>query len=116
MTPWQKAEQWHNEHDATRSFAELVGEYLGYGYVWSTPEVFLLAREARWNSTEECFENGEPNTWFVYLAASAGHTNAVGEFLRIAPHAHRYAAWCRRNDSFNVKVYDFAKLLRKTRR
>lgn len=111
MTPWQKAKQWQDEHD-TVPFEELLGTYLSVGYVWSTPQVFLLAREARWNAEEQTFEGGEHNCWFVHLAA--GHRNAFAEFMRIAPHRHRYAAWCRRN-SFEPRVYCWDKLVKKVR-
>jgi hypothetical protein len=76
MTPWQLAQQWQDTHD-TQDFWELLGEHLSSGYVWNSPKVFMLASEARWNAEEETFESGEPNCWFVRLAASAGHTNAV---------------------------------------
>jgi len=112
MTPWQKAKQWQDQHD-TVPFEELLGTYLSVGYVWSTPQVFLLAREMRWNAEEQTFEDGPANCWFVHLAASAGHGDAVAEFLRIAPHRHPYAAWCRRN-SFEPRVYSMKQLLKKT--
>jgi hypothetical protein len=114
MTPWQLAQQWHNAHDSTRSFAELVGEYLGSASILSTPQLFVLAKEIRWNAEEQQFEDGSPNCWFVHLAAAVGHANPVGEFLRIAPHPHEYAGWCRRN-SFEPKVYRWEKLINKRR-
>jgi hypothetical protein len=76
MTPWQLAQQWQDTHD-TQDFWELLGEHLSSGYVWNSPKVFMLASEARWNAEEETFESGEPNCWFVRLAASAGHTNPI---------------------------------------
>jgi hypothetical protein len=73
----------------------------------------MLASEARWNAEEQAFESGEPNCWFVRLAAAAGHTNAVREFLRVAPRPQQYVAWCRRG-SFEPRVYDWNKLIKKT--
>ena len=113
MTPWQKAKQWQDEHDATTDFWELLGEHLSSGYVWNSPKVFLLANEARWNAEEQTFESGEPNCWFVRLAASAGHANAVREFLRVAPHPQTYVAWCR-HGSREPRVYLWEKLIKKT--
>ena len=34
MTPWEKAKQWQDNHDATKDFWELLGEHLSSGYVW----------------------------------------------------------------------------------
>jgi hypothetical protein len=113
MTPWQLAKQWQDEHDATTDFWTLLGEHLSSGLVWSSAKTFMLASETRWNSEEQTFEGGEPNCWFVRLAASAGHATPVREFLRVAPHAMQYVAWCRRG-SFEPRVYLWEKLIQKT--
>jgi hypothetical protein len=114
MTPWQRAKQWQEDNDATATFEELLGAYLSAGYIWSTPKVFILANQARWNAEEKHFEDGPPNCWFVRLAGAAGHANAVGELLRAAPHAHDYVAWCRRG-AFEPPVYSWDKLIKKVR-
>jgi hypothetical protein len=113
MTPWQKAQQWQDEHDATKDFWELLGEHLSAGYVWNSPKVFMLASETRWNAEEETFEQGEANCWFVRLAAGAAGTSCVRECLRVAPHPHPYVAWCRRG-SFEPRVYSMKQLIQKT--
>ena len=113
MTPWQKAQQWQDNHDATTDFWTLLGEHLSAGYVWSSPKVFLLASETRWNAEEQTFEQGDPNCWFVRLAASAGHASPVREFLRVAPKPHQYAGWCR-HGSREPRVYLWEKLIKKT--
>lgn len=112
MTPWQIAEKWHYTYDATLSFAELVGQYLSGGLVYSTDKVFLLATEAHWNAEEKRFDRGEPNCWFVRLAAAVGHANPVGEFMRVASRPQQYAAWCRRG-SFEPRIYSWEKLINK---
>lgn len=125
MTPWQKAEQWQDENDATADFAELLGWHLSNGLVFSTSNTFLLASEVRWNAEEQRFEQGEPNCWFVRIAAAIRPKDqkakglkddaaAVREFMRVAPHAHRYAAWFRRN-GFEPRVYCWEKLSKKVR-
>jgi hypothetical protein len=115
MTAWQRAKQWQDENDATATFEELLGAHLSSGLVYATPQVFLLAGEVRWNVEEQQFESGEPNCWFVRLAAAVGHPNACGEFMRVFPHAHDYVAWFRRG-GFEPKIYDWSKLLKATRR
>jgi hypothetical protein len=111
MTPWQKAKQWWDNH-STQDFWDAVGEHLSSGLVHATPEVFLLASELRWNAEEKCFESGEPNCWFVTLAAAVGRANPVGEFMRVATRPQQYAAWCRRG-SFEPRVYSWKQLTKK---
>jgi hypothetical protein len=113
MTPWQRAKQWHESNVTDESFEETLGWHLTHGLVYSTPEVFLLARECRWDG-EEMHDDGEHNAWFVELAASAGHANPVREFMRAASRPQQWALWCRHN-SFEIKAHDWAKLSKKVR-
>jgi hypothetical protein len=113
MLPWELAKQWQDEHDATTDFWELLGEHLSAGYVWNSPECFMLAKACRWNAEEQQFESGEPNCWFVTLAAGAAGTSCVRECLRVAPYPQTFVAWCRRG-SFEPRVYDWDKLIKKT--
>ena len=113
MTPWQRAKAWHDANVTDESFEETLGWHLTHGLVYSTPEVFLLARECRWDG-EEMHDDGEHNAWFVELAASAGHANPIREFLRVASRPQRWALWCRHN-SFEIKAHDWAKLSKKVR-
>jgi hypothetical protein len=112
MIAWEKAKQWQEENDATASFEELLGWHLSAGYVWNSPKVFLLASEVCWNAEDQSFESGEPNCWFVRLAASAGHANAVRELLRVAPRPHQWVGWYRRQQ-FEPRVYRWDKLMKK---
>jgi hypothetical protein len=114
MTPWQKAKQWQEDNDATTSFEELLGAHLSAGYIWNSPQVFLLAGEVRWNAQEENFENGPANCWFVRLAAGANCANAPWELMRLFPHPHKYVAWFRRQQ-FQPRIYDWDKLLKKVK-
>jgi hypothetical protein len=114
MLPWELAKQWQEEH-STEDFWDLLGRHMSGGFVWITPQVFLLASEERWNAEKQeiAINDGSPaNAWFVRLAASAGHANPVGEFLRVAPHRHQYALWCRRGE-MRVRAFDWEKLIKK---
>jgi uncharacterized membrane-anchored protein len=111
MTPWQKAKAWHDSNVTTETFEETLGWHLTNGLVYSTPEVFLLARECRWDG-EEMHDDGEHNAWFVELAASAGHANPVREFMHVASRPQQWALWCRHNQ-FEIRAYDWRKLARK---
>jgi hypothetical protein len=112
MLPWQRAKHWWDNH-STQDFWEAVGEHLSAGYVWSSPDCFMLARAVRWNAEEQNFELGPSNCWFVTLAAGADRTNPVRECLRVAPHPQTYVAWCRRG-SLEPRVYYWEKLISKT--
>jgi hypothetical protein len=113
MTPWQIAKQWWDENTTDETFEQTLGWHLTNGLIYSTPQVFLLAREVRWDGTE-VHDDGEPNAWFVELAASAGHASPVREFLRVASRPQQWALWCRHN-SFEVRAYDWNKLSKKVR-
>jgi uncharacterized membrane-anchored protein len=111
MLPWQRAKHWWDNHVTTETFEETLGWHLTHGLVYSTPEVFLLARECRWDG-EEMHDDGEHNAWFVELAASAGCANPVREFMRVASRPQQWALWCRHNQ-FEIRAYDWRKLARK---
>jgi hypothetical protein len=115
MLPWQKAKHWWDNH-STQDFWEVVGEHLSAGYVWSSPECFMLARAVRWNAEENHFEQGQSNCWHVTLAASTGHANACGEFMRVFPHPQPWVSWFRGSKDKRVRVYDWDKLTKATRR
>lgn len=112
MTPWERAKLWQQEN-STESFEELVGWHLSCGLVYSTPQVFLLAHKTHYDpATQEMNMELTPNAWFVPLAAAAGHTNPVAEFMRVATRPLPWALWCRRN-SFQVHAYPWARLARR---
>ena len=111
MLPWQKAKAWWDDNVATETFEETLGWHLSNGLVYSTPQVFLLARECHWDGAE-VHDEGERNAWFVELAAAVGCTNPVREFMRVASRPQQYALWCRHN-SFEIKAHDWAKLSKK---
>jgi hypothetical protein len=113
MLAWQRAKQWQDDHIATETFEETLGWHLSNGLVYSTPQVFLLAREVHWDAdAKEMRDEGERNAWFVELAASAGHANPIREFMRVASRPQQWALWCRHN-SFEIKAHDWAKLSKK---
>ena len=96
MLAWLKASNWQQTNSII-SFEQILGFYLSSGLVHSTPSIFLLAREVRWDPIKKEIINGDPNAWFVELAASVGHSAPIREFLRIAPHSHSWALWCRQS-------------------
>jgi len=113
MLPWQRAKRWWNNHVAGETFEETLGWHLSNGLVYSTDQVFLLARQTHWDG-ENCNDDAPHNAWFVELAAAVGHANPVREFMRVASRPQQYALWCRHN-TFEIKAHDWAKLSKKVR-
>jgi hypothetical protein len=116
MTPWQIARTWQLEN-STESFEEIFNNHLHGGLIYSTPDVFLLARECCYDpTTNEIIMDTSlpPNAWFVELAASVGHANPVREFLRVATRPLEWALWCRHN-SYRLHAYKWTALAKKVR-
>lgn len=111
MLPWQKAKQWHDKHNGTLAFAELIGWHLSAGVVYSAPDAFMLAREVRWDG-QEAHDEGERNAWLVELAAAADGANAFGRFMRVAPQPQPWVVWHRRNEH-RCRVFAWDKLTKK---
>lgn len=114
MLPWQRAKAWHDSNVTTETFEETLGWHLSNGLVYSTPQVFLLARQTHWDGAEVNDDAGDHNAWFVELASAVGHANPVREFMRVASRPQKWALWCRHN-SFEFKAHDWAKLAKKVR-
>jgi hypothetical protein len=114
MTPWEKAKHWWDNH-STQDFWEAVGEHLSAGYVWNSPEFFMLAKACRWNAEEQDFELGEANCWHVTLAAGKCK-NPVREAMRIFPHPQEYMSWYRGARDQRLRLHQWDKLLKATRR
>jgi hypothetical protein len=111
MTPWQKAKQWWENHNATETFEELLGWHLSGGVVYSSANAFMLAREVYWNG--EAVDEGEPNAWLVELAA--GNADVFGRLMRVAPRPHPWVLWSRRGES-RLRAFRWEHLAKRTRR
>ena len=88
-------------------FEEVLGQYLSSGLMHSTPSIFLLAREVHWDNVQKEIIEGRPNAWFVELAASAGHSRPVKEFMRVASRYHKWALWYRASKSGNHHIHAY---------
>jgi hypothetical protein len=113
MTPWQKAKQWHDEHIVTNSFEESLGWHLSLGVVYSTPQLFMLARECHWDG-EQIVDGGTANAWLVTLAAAVGCTDFMRRLMDALPHPQAWILWQRRGE-IRVRAFDWNKLDKKVR-
>lgn len=112
MTPWQIAQQWHNDHIVTNTFEESLGWHLSAGVVYSTPQLFMLAREVRWDG--EQMVEGEPNAWLISLAAAVNRPTFMRDFLAVLPHRQPWILWQRRGE-IRVRSFNWDKIERKVR-
>jgi hypothetical protein len=111
MTPWRRAYESVTKYSAG-DFAEMVSWHMDNGFVFSSPEVFMLAHMVAWDGEKEVA--GEPNAYFIELAASAGRVNLLAEMRRIAPHAVEWVLWRRRGEA-RVRSFRWEKLDKKVR-
>jgi len=98
MIPILTAKAWHEKN--VGNFEAALGEYLRDHFVWSSPTEFIMASPVRVEDRDVYFGDGEPNAWFVYLAAGS---NPFRRFLEIAPRDYEWLAWRRHNQPrYNV--------------
>lgn len=82
MTPFEEMAQWYANHPTEQSFAWYVDWHLKHGFVFSTPEFFVLGRpvlraagEARICEPTHLFNPDDCDCW--YLHALAGDMGKV---------------------------------------
>jgi hypothetical protein len=94
--PYQRAEAWHRRLGSHMTVAEVIEAHGQMGYVHSTPEVFVMARqvEADWEDARLCdleFTAPAGDCWHVWLCA--GNFRAAMAFL---PYPLPYVSFHRR--------------------
>lgn len=110
MIPWLKAQEWHGRNCPGESFWERVGWHFSCGYVWSTPEVFMLAHTVHWDDAAGVVHDAgmRHNAWFVELAAGCCR-GAVGKLMGLAPYPLPWVCYRRRNEP-RVRAFRWEKL------
>lgn len=97
----------YDEH-SPRTFREDVEAHLLHGYVFSTPQLFLMGRPVcSWAEPQEInnvwieFPKERADTWYIYALACAVPTGAVGlvkKTIAHMPYPLPYVAWERKRD------------------
>lgn len=112
MTPFEQAVAVYEREGCAESFREDLEAHLLNGYVFSTPDTFLMGRLVQHDADPALilnpwhrFETGD--CWMVYLAAG----NIVREVERWMPYRLPYVAWEREN---KLRVWSVERLLRFT--
>lgn len=109
--PWQIAKEYWQENNPCQPFEVLLGKYISNGgYVWSSPDFFILGFKAVIESVGEPRPDSEGNAWFIHLAATSPRKRGVSflsEFMRLAPEPLPFIAFHRRG---KWKVYRWEKM------
>jgi hypothetical protein len=108
---WQRAkEAWEDQHTGI-AFEDLVGRYISEGgYVYSAPDLFVLAMPVRKSTDGRCVHDDEEgDAWFLKLAALSseasqevkriGPTELLARFMKLAPYALPYVIWERQRSN-----------------
>jgi hypothetical protein len=116
MTPWQKAKQWHDRYFPEIHFGASVAENIARpdGFVVSFDDVFIMGQEVHWDAKSRSITAGQPNAWFVQLAAAGDGANAHERFLSAATKPHEYVLWQRRNDG-RIRARRCSDILKRTK-
>lgn len=85
------------EEPSAVDFQDVLASHLLYGYVYSTPESFIMARPVNINALHEEIldpnaDFDSPNAWFIYAAAGT-----LESFLAIEPYPLPFFGWEKRN-------------------
>ena len=117
MTPWQRAHQWYDQYYPGQNFGLALAANIERpdGFVVSLSDVFVMGQEVHWDAASRSITPGEPNAWYVELAAAGSGANAHERFLSAAAKPHEYVLWQRRNDG-HVRARRCADILKRTQR
>lgn len=117
MTPWEKAHQWYDQYFPGQNFGLALAANIARpdGFVVSFNDVFVMGQEVHWDAEARSITPGEPNAWYVQLAAAGDGTNAHERFLSSAAKPHEYVLWQRRNDG-HIRARRCVDILKRTQR
>jgi hypothetical protein len=111
MTPFGQAIEAHQRGRGPRSFEEDLVLHLQHGFVFSTPDFFIMGRAVVRTAAPEWildpanpFAREDCDTWLVYLAAGD-----LGKAWSILPWPLPWLAFERNND---LRFYELARIRR----
>jgi len=99
MTAFEMAREVYRWEECARSFGEDLNLHLAHGFVFVTPDVFLMGRPVIKNAPKDQilspwiqFQN--PDCWHVWLAAGRGSLQAL---TKLEPYPLPWFSWERDN-------------------
>lgn len=107
MSPVDQVRRLYFRHPQPRTFEEDLQAHLANGYVFSTPEAFMMgrpiSRDAEWSlQVDPFFTFRNPDTWLVWAASSV----SVNMLLTFVPFHLRWVAWSRRGKALRFYPFD----------
>lgn len=107
--PLDQAKGLYDSHGAC--FEADLAHYLRFGYVFSTPEHFLMAAPVTLPDIAHLARPGEADAWYVRLAVGHG---AMRWFIRQMPWSLPFVCWNRafKNPKGALHVWPSQRLLR----
>lgn len=73
MSPYARAYQHYLEHPQHNTFSEYCGWHLQHGFLFSTPDFFIMGRAAVKKSLEDIGPTWgaehNPDTWYIFMMA-----------------------------------------------
>jgi len=87
--------------------------YLGYGYVFKTPDSLLLGKAVRTDDKthpSSQWNVKDPDAWYVHMAIGKV---GIAEFIKRIPYELPYVGWMRHFKNKPVKFYDFKRISRR---
>lgn len=99
MTPLLRAQQWYEHYIPNGNFGAELADFMVVpsNVAIVRPDVFLMAEQVRWDNEAKQIIEGEPNAWYVRLAA-VGDGVAWWQLFETVPWRHEFVLWQRRND------------------
>ena len=113
MTPYDQARAVYARETCARTFDEDLRLHLKFGYVFSTPDLFVMGRPVRKDAgydqiTDPRVQFSEPDTWWVYLASGD-----IKNLCSLLPYPLSSIGWERDNV---LRIYRSDKVIRACQR
>jgi hypothetical protein len=114
LKPIDLAAQWYVKHVPDGNFADAVAENFrrDNGHVYACADLFAMGQDVCWDEEQKQIVGGEPNAWFIELAASTGGRHPMLAFMDIAPYPLQWCLWIRRNDG-RIRAHKWHDLISK---
>lgn len=117
MKPWEQAVRAYKEDGSVVPFDRVLAAFLKQGFVWSSPDTFVLGkRVVKGAPLEEWLwgpdAGARADTWYVLLGAGKG--GGAEQFVRLAPEPLEWVAWHRKGRQ-DLKFWKWKALMRRLR-
>ena len=111
MSPYEKAMSVYQAEPCKRTFAQDLDLHLRYGFVFSTPEFFVMGRPVRKDAIERdlvdpgvLFKKSDCDAWMLYLVAGD-----MAKIVSVMPYPLPWIILERKNE---VRIYPLPEMVR----